>query len=494
MHPAGDTGTHASTWERVGGGTLNHWQGISLRHVPNDFRVASAYGAPGARDWPICYDDLEPWYCQAEHIMGVSGDHDAWNGVLGAWCSREYPMPTIPHSYQDRVLMKRLKGALIEGEELHVLPVPQARNSVGRDGRPPCMGNTSCIPICPIQAKYDSAIALERAMKLRETPVEVLFRSVAYKIEVDHAGRVHGIHYRNWDGSNHVARGERYVLAANPVETAKLMLMSPWRIHRGESWAVGNRSDQVGRNLMDHVMHLGWALTDEPVYSFRGPISTGIIETFRDGEHRCDHSAFILAVSNGGWWGENSPYNLVHTYVKKGVRGKELRDRVADHVSRQISITAELEQIPSPHNRVLPSRQFRDKLGIPKPEIHYDLGRYDRLGYVKAKRVLSQIFATLGEEYTASPQGRPQSFQVDGEPFFLRGAGHVIGTTRMGDDPEDSVVDAYLRCHDHENLFLAGASVFPMAGTANPTLTLAALSLRAAAILATDFGKVIRLE
>lgn len=479
----------SSTWERVAGGTVNHWQGISLRHVPNDFRVASTYGPAGAQDWPVTYEDLEEWYCQAEHLIGVSGDHDAWNGVLGAFRSREYPMPPIPHSYQDKVLQKRLKGALIEGREIHVLPVPQARNSVGRDGRPPCMGNTSCIPICPIQAKYDAAITLERATQIPGTPAKLRHRSVAYRVEVDRTGQVHGIRYKKWDGTSHVARGRRYVLAANAVETAKLLLMSPWRSWKSKNLMVGNRSDQVGRNLMDHVIHLGWALVDEPVDSFRGPISTGTIEAFRDGAHRKDHSAFVLAVSNTGWgWAANSPFNLVNQLVKKGLRGKKLRRKVADHLSRQISITAEMEQMPSSENRVLPSKKYSDpRIGIPKPEIHYDLSSYELAGFVAAKRTLSQVFSTLGREFTTTGGGSGL-FMANGQRFNLRGAGHVMGTTRMGDDPENSVVDPELRCHDHENLFVVGGSVFPMAGTANPTLTIAALALRAAETLARDLG------
>lgn len=480
----------ASTWERVVGGTVNHWQGISLRHVPKDFRVKSEYGAPGSQDWPIDYDELEPWYSEAEHLIGVSGDHEAWDGVLEAHRSRPYPMPAIPHSYQDHVLKKRLKGVLIEGEELHVLPVPQARNSVGRDGRPPCMGNTTCIPICPIQAKYDSALTLQRALARPGRRLTLRPKSVAHKIEVNSKGKVTGICYKDWEkGEEHVARGRNYVLAANTIETAKLLLMSPWKTEGKREVTVGNQSDQVGRNLMDHVIHLGWGLVDEPVYSFRGPISTGTIETFRDGAHRKEHSAFVLAVSNTGWgWADGAPHKTVHDIVKSGALGEDLRQRVADHLSRQISITAEMEQMPSPLNRVLLSKH-KDKLGIRKPEIHYHLAPYEQAAFVAAKRVLGQIFVALGAEHTSVPSEGSTVFCAYGDRFQLRGAGHVMGTTRMGACAESSVVNADLQCHDHDNLFIVGGSVFPTVGTANPTLTIAALALRAAAKIAEESGK-----
>ncbi len=481
----------SSTWERTSGGAVNHWQGIALRHVPNDFKLLSTYDVKGAQDWPIDYNELEEWYTQAEHMIGVSGSHEAWNGVLEAYRSASYPMPPIPHTYLDRVLQKRLKSSLVEGKELHVLPVPQARNSIGRDGRPPCMGNNTCIPICPIQAKYDSAITLQRATKVHDTPAKVYYKSVATEVQVESSGKVSGISYKTWDGARRTVTARRYVIAANAVETPKLLLMSKWKTRSGLATKVGNRSDQVGRNLMDHLVNLGWALVDEPVYSFRGPLSTGTIEAFRDGCHRRDHSAFVLAVSNTGWgWAANAPYNLVHDCVKKGLYGKILRKKLANHMHRQISITAEMEQLPSPGNRVTLSKKYQDKLDIPHPEISYNISNYNREAFIKSKHVLSQIFATLGEEYTSSSSDSAGAFSYKGDLFTLRGAGHVMGTTRMGDNPNTSVVDKNLRCHDHENLFLVGSGVFPASGTANPTLTIAALALRAASTVANDLGFV----
>ncbi len=477
----------SSSWERVEGGAGNHWQGLSIRHVPNDFRLASKYDLKLARDWPVEYDELEEWYCEAEHLIGVSGDHDAWQGVLGAHRSQAFPMPSLGLTYSDQVLANRLKTGPVQGRRLSVLAVPQGRNSVGRNGRPPCMGNNACIPICPIQAKWDPTVTI-RESQSAEVPPEFWYRAVACQIGVCDDGKITGIHWKDWSKREHVVRGKHYVVAAHAVESAKLLLMSPWR-----DSTVANRSGQVGRNLMDHVIQLGWALADEPMHGFRGPQSTATIEAFRDGQHRRKHSAFIMAVSNGGWgWAAGAPYNTIYDMVKnQGLSGTALRDAFSDHMSRQISITAEMEQLPNPDNRVTLSSHYRDKLGIPRPQIDYDLTNYERDAFSFADDTLAQVFASLGENFTSAFPGSAGRFKHHGKAYTLRGAGHVMGTTRMGECPEDSVCNGDLRCHDHDNLFIVGASVFPTSATANPTLTLAALAIRAADRIARDHQKTI---
>lgn len=483
----------SSTYERIEGGTGNHWQGLTPRLLPNDFRVGSTFDpAEGAPDWPISYEQLEPWYCDAEHYIGVSGDHSEWADYSDAFRSTEFPMPKIPNSYLDTVVKEKIDGISIDGSDpLKIKSIPQARNSIGRDGRPPCMGNTNCIPICPILAKYDPVIHLDRAMNSTSNPVKVEFQSVAYAVDVcPKTGTVSGVRYRKWDGSEHVAHGKHFVLAANPIETAKILLMSPWTSLNGTECAVGNRSDQVGRNLMDHVILLTWGLMEKEVFGFRGPQATATIGEFRDGKARSERAPWITMLSNTGWgWAANAPYNTVRDlYVRDGLRGSELRKKFKNHINRQISFTCEFEQLPSQYNRVEVSHHH-DKLGLPKPEISYTVTPYSRRGFHEAASVMNKVFGRIGDQSTVAFEGMPNSFDFEGKTYQLRGAGHIMGTTRAGHDPETSVVDADLRCHDHTNLSIVGGSVFPTVGTANPTLTICALALRAADNIAEEFGR-----
>ena len=155
-----------SNYERQSGGSTWHWLGTSLRLLPHDFQLASTYhpsiGGLTAYDWPFVYNDIEPWYGVAERTIGVSGP-DTGEDYLGITRSSNYPMPGIPQSYLDQQFVAALNGQTFydpwvqQNFPMTVSPTPQARNSApGYGGRPQCQGSTSCIPICPIQAKYDA--------------------------------------------------------------------------------------------------------------------------------------------------------------------------------------------------------------------------------------------------------------------------------------------------------------------------------------------------
>ena len=217
------------------------------------------------------------------------------------------------------------------------------------------------------------------------------------------------------------------------------------------------------RNLMDHPIQLSWALAGEPVWPYRGPISTSGIENLRDGVFRRERSALRIQISNNGWdWPTGGALTLADMLTRRGLRGTELRRAVADHASRHVQLAALTEQLPEPENRVTLDAQDRDAYGVPLPNMHYRVGAYARAGLAAAREIHDEIFARLN------------ATEIHHSDVF-QGAGHIIGTTRMGDDPRQSVVDRDLRSHDHPNLFLVGSGAFPTSSTANPTLTIAAL-------------------
>ena len=454
--------TFKSTYLKAVGGTSWHWLGTCVRFLPSDFRMRTLYGH--GEDWPIGYDELESFYTEAEGELGVAGDSAE---DLGSPRSGSFPMPPVPRSYLDRVCEQALAGTSFQ-----VRVTPQARNSVNREGRPACCGSATCIPICPVAAKYDATVHLERAAAKGASLHE---RTTATRVETDVDGQVSAIRFRRPDGTGGLARGRVYILAANAVETTRLLLhSSSARLPGG----VANQSDQVGRNLMDHPVQLSWAVAGEPVWPYRGPLSTSGIENLRDGSFRRNRSSLRIQVSNDGWnWPTGGAITLADMLWRRGLRGVALRQAIADHASRQVQLAALTEQLPEPQNRVTLDARDRDFHGVPLPRLHYRVGDYSRRGLAAARRVHDEIFARLN----ATEIHHADDFQ---------GAGHIIGTTRMGDDPRRSVVDRNLRCHDHPNLFLVGAGAFPTASTANPTLTIAALALRAAVPVAETVSAV----
>lgn len=508
------------------GGTTLHWLGSTPRMLPADFELRKRYGK--AVDWPLSYEDLERYYEMAEHEIGVAGDvsRQAIPGAHNKYrTGYVFPMEPIPQSYldgrfQDRWEASGRKGVQSGGKNypLTFSPTPQGRNAAPNPGyriqsirwnaeearlelkvAPPgssfvynpvgslwdpytgqrCEGNASCVPICPVQAKYN---ALKTLRKADPDKLEIRTQSVASRVLLDaDKKRVTGIEYKRYSYGNaivydtFVARGRRYVLACSAIENAKLLLAS----------GAANSSDQVGRNLMDHLVMLTWGLFPEPVYPYRGPGSTTNIATFRDGDFRKEHSAWISPIDNWGWsYPGIGTDAILAQYLAEGNYGADLRAAVGGNVSSQLLLHFEVEQLPNARNRVTIDPAYRDQLGNYRPVIEYDVTDYERKAFERALAISGQIFDALGvTDCTAYNTSRPDNVSYGGRVYNFWGAGHIVGTHRMGSSAKDSVVNSDGRCWDHENLYLAGCGNMPTLGTSNPTLTMTALTFKTAEAL-----------
>lgn len=506
----------ASDYSRSKGGTM-HWLGTLLRMLPNDFKMKSVYGQ--GHDWPIGYEDLKASYEQAENEMGVAGDAAAYV-VPGVdqkkfWGDYVFPMQRLPDSVASKHLAKRMKGLEVsllgKTYKPYITPTPQGRNSmpnpdyvnpqtgergydpVGTTGDPlrggRCQGNSACVPICPVQAKWTALRTWHRAQSYT-TPsgprVQVRNQSVASRIVTDPtSGRVDHIEYIAYevDGTSQTmtAKGRTYIVAAHAIESAKLLLIS----------GVANSSDQVGRNLMDHPTMLTWGLTEEPVWPFRGPGSTNAIPTFRDGPFRAELAACVVPIDNWGWvWSGFAPGVPFAQLVNSGLFGKALRQSIARDFTRQITLQWEFEQIGRPDNRVTIDPKFLDPLGLPRPVIHYKIDDYLLRSFQAAKKISDQVFAKAGiKDCTTYSSTAAGYVEYEGVGYEYKGCGHIVGTHRMGKSPLDSVTDSWMRSWDHQNLYVVGCGSMPTIGTSNPSLTMAALAYRAAESIIRDLNK-----
>jgi choline dehydrogenase-like flavoprotein len=264
------------------------------------------------------------------------------------------------------------------------------------------------------------------------------------------------------------------VIAAHAIEGPKLLLMS-----RSERFpnGVANSSGAVGHYLMDHPVQLTRALAPTPVWPRRGPQEVSAIHGMRDGDHRRQHGAFLMNVGNQGWeWAGPNLAGLTRRYVEAGLSGRELLDAVRSHSSREMTLVALTEQLPDPDNRVTPDFHRLDAIGVPKPRVAFRLDDYTRAALAAARGIHERLFQGLGAT-------------AIGHTPYAEGAGHIMGTTRMGMDRKTSVANPDGRSHDHANLWFAGSSLFPTCGTANPTLTIAALALRTAEAIKAAAGR-----
>jgi choline dehydrogenase-like flavoprotein len=458
-----------STYERRTGGSTWHWLGHTPRLLRNDFRMKTEYDGPNLppamADWPISYDDLEPWYCEAEREMGVAGSQEEWDGLFGSQRSKPFPMSMIWPSYSDIWIADRINGKTFDGAEYRVRSTPSARNSELYDGRPPCAGNSICVPLCPIGAKYDGSVHLAKATAAGASIWE---QCVVTKLDKDGDGSVHTVQFLTFGEISKSVTAEIVVLAANAIETPRLLLISD----------LANSSDQVGRNLMDHLSKSTYGIAPEKLFPFRGPPSTSGIESFRDGEFRRERAGFRLSLNNDGWSRKSAPYaEIVDLVTNKRLIGTELQTALFERVTRQVRLSCSVEVAPDPGNRVELSA-MTDALNLPRPKLTFTPPDYSLRGLAQATKTMADMFRLIGAT----------DLDLGNDPKVYDGAGHIMGTCRMGVDPKSSVVDAQCRAHDQKNLFVAGSSVFPTVGSPNPTLTIAALALRAAQEIAGQLG------
>ncbi|MET8541222.1 GMC family oxidoreductase [Kitasatospora sp. NPDC004799] len=464
----------ASGFQRMTGGSTWAWRGNTPRFVPNDFQLRTKYDV--GVDWPFGYDELEPYYAQAENELGISGNANEWVGITPR--SGDYPMPGMAPSYGDELVRTALSTIRpIDGIPVKIVTTPQARNSQPYHGRSACQGNSSCIPVCPSGAKYDASFHVNKARD--ELGVELRTASVANRIVPPAGdGQPYTVAYLDWTIADPAQRqkevtADHVVLALNAIETPKLWLLS----------GLDNSSDQVGRNLMDHHSAEMVGLFGRPVYPFRGPQSALGVDTFRDGAFRKNNGAFRMTIGNDGWGRSGSPEKTLQSFLwddatkKVKLLGKPLQQAVADKVTRMLRISVSTEQLPHRDNRVTLSDQT-DNLGVRRPKITYKLDNYSKAALAYGHSVSRRIWQHL-EDTAGATQIAPLQ-----PTLKYNGAGHPMGTMRMGGDKATAVVDAWGNSHDHPGIWVVGSSVFPTGGTANPTLTIAALTLRTADALA----------
>jgi choline dehydrogenase-like flavoprotein len=497
-----------TTYTRVLGGTTMHWEAKVLRMLPEDFRMRSDFHQ--AENWPFDYDALEPYYREAEREIGVSGDVED-QSYLDLTFPKGYvfPMHAIPLSYLDKMVAKGINGTAVELDghsvTLKVRSFPQGRNGIpnraydGNQGFRPvgavstnqvatggrCQGNNACVPICPVQAKYNAGKTLAKA--LQSGRVDLLPQAVASELVWTGDGHLTGIKFKQYHDPKSpqhkegTARGTIFVLCANAIENPRLMLASK----------VPNTSGLIGRNLMDHAYLLNWALMPEVCGTMRGTNCTGGIVDLRGGPFRARQAAFSIDIHNDGWgWAKGSPlFDLLLLVDDQNKFGSELRQRLFDRITRQLQLAFMIEVLPEPSNRVSVDPGYTDLLGNMRPVISYTVPEYTMRGAQYARQLAQLIFRRLGaEDYTYYDPTDYGYVTYEGEDYVIRGGNHLAGTHVMGTSAKTSVVDEDQRCWDHKNLYLVGGGSMPSIGTANVTLTLAAMCFKSAAAMIKQLG------
>jgi choline dehydrogenase-like flavoprotein len=512
------------SYTRALGGTTLHWEGKTPRMLREDLELRRRYGV--GLDWPISYDELIPLYERAEYEIGVSGNAEEQRS-LGIEFSEGYvfPMLEMPPSFLDETVRRSVQGMEVDiggtTRQLRLTTYPQGRNGIvnpeyryrgGKAGYKPtgvvhdspldfglrCQGNANCVPLCPVQAKYDARKTLAAALSTGR--VDLLDRAVASRLLMNpETGRIDAVELRRYQsperaepdgGSAVTVRGTVVVLAANAIENARLLLSSE----------LPNSSGMIGCHLMDHPFLLAWALMPEITGTMRGPLVTSGIGEFRQGNFRAEQAAFVADIHNDGWGWATGPISrdLDELVIAQGLQGQALREAIGRRISSQLLLAFMCEIPPLRENRVTLALDHLDALGNPRPQISYRIPDYSLKSMIAARQMSRQIFAAAGaEDHSNYPKSDPAYISIrdttgkvraeladyasdDDEGFYYRGGNHFAGTHIMGESAKDSVCNSNLQVWDHPNLYVLGAGSMPTIGTSNTSLTIAALSFKAA--------------
>jgi choline dehydrogenase-like flavoprotein len=425
-------------------------------------------------DWPFGYDDLAPFYDEVEYRVGVQGDVTRMPAATLAQAprSRQFVMPPNPTGYAAKLLAE---GARRVGYTAY--PYPAAVNSEPFDGRPACVSCGLCSGFgCPILARGDALVSFLNPAMLTGR-VRVIERAFVHRIDTTpDGGRATDVHYRDERLRDRKISGDVVIIAGSPVNTARLLLLSANGAHPS---GLGNRSDQVGRNMMFHNFTLGAAVFTRDVQPLRAQSTTleidDLVGPFRGPEVQALGLPYVKGglIQVGGGAPVVNEASLLAGYAGYGLVHKQLMKFGPVH-ARVAGVQLVGEDLPQAENRVDLDPAVKDFLGFPVARITYSPHRHEK--------VASLLLGARMEAFLALTPGATGAAII---PYPListaiPATAHLAGTARMGTDPETSVCDPEGRLHEVENLYVADASTFPTFPGFNPTLTIMANALRIA--------------
>jgi choline dehydrogenase-like flavoprotein len=442
----------------VGGGTLTYGA-MAWRYMERDFKMRSTYGAPEGstlEDWPLTYQDLEPYYEKAEGEIGVSGDVSP--DPFHAPRRKPLPMPPLPPNREYEILQPAAQRL-----GLHPFDIPMLRNSVPYNGRPPCLRCRWCVGFaCEVNAKCGTQnTVIPQALATGHCQLRT--ECVAQQVITDARGRVTGVAYFDRDDRLKEQPADLVVVSCCALESARLLLNSKSKLHPN---GLGNRYDWVGRNLQGHTYPGAFGLFEFDCYDDVGPGASIAVCDFNHGNPGLRGGAMLANEFI------RLPYQFVGQLPPSVPRwGPPHKDFMRQWYRRSIGVKGPVQEMPVFDARVQADPKVRDYWGIPVARLsggkHPHTLEIARFIASRAEAWLKQAGAILTWKNVPGPG--------------LSGGQHQAGTCRMGHDPKTSVVDRYCRVHDHDNLYIVDGSVHVTNGGFNPVLTIMALAYWASA-------------
>ena len=420
------------------GGTTIHWAGASLRIRPYEFNALTTYGnVEGANllDWPIDYDELAPYYTNAENRMGVTRTND-----IGG----------LPGNNNFKVMHAGAQKLGYSCNTGHM-----AINSQPRDGRLGCQQRGFCFQGCRFGAKW-STLYTELPDGIATGHLELRPESHVARIEHDSQGRVTAVVYFDKHGKEQRQKARVVAVAGNSIETPRLLLNSATSMFPD---GLANSSGQVGRNYMRHMTGSVYATFEQPVHMYRGTTMAGIIQD--EAQHN-PARGFV-----GGYEIETLSLGLpfMAAFLNPGAWGRDFTHAM-DQYDHMAGMWLVGEDMPRETNRITLNTDVRDAFGMPVANVHYDDHENDIAMREHAFERGEAIYKAVGALETIRTPPYPST--------------HNLGSCRMSAKAQDGVCNGFGQTHDIPNLFISDGSQFTTSAAENPTLTIVALALRQA--------------
>ena len=438
------------------GGLAMHWGAVTPRFSPEDFKQHSLYGV--GTDWPITYEDLDPFYQEAEELMGVAGEQGPEDLDPRG---KPFPLPAIPLTYNLELLKKWASSAGIA-----MWSQPAAKNSIAYRGRPPCCRNDTCSPICPIGAKYSPDFTWNALRKSNR--ITLTTRTLVRKLVLSPDGKTvsHAIAVGQDRPDEPVElRAKLFVVAAGYTWSSHLLLLSAQdKAPNG----VANGSGLVGKYLAGHrnvqtIVELPLQLY--PGMNEQHSLVTKQFMRLKSGADYIRHDLRIWESSQG---------RTARLVDDNGTL--MLGDAILDDWRRRTKagttrVRAYYDVIPDRTSELTLDATRKNAYGDPLPKLAFRDAPESVSMRARTEDSIKALFADMA---------RAGNGRLLRAPTVDNFQDHPSGGCRMGSDASSSVVDSWGRTHDHENLFVVGAPTCVSGSCANATLTFCALALRSA--------------
>jgi choline dehydrogenase-like flavoprotein len=472
---------------RMLGGRTNHWGRISLRFGPNDFKRASIDGM--GDDWPIGYDDLKPYYDKVDRLIGVFGTKEGiYNEPDGFFLPP--PKPRLHEMYY-------AKGA----KKANVPVIPSRLSMLTRpinSERGVCFFCNQCNRACQVYADFSSGTVLVKPA-MAKGKVDLFTHAMVRAVTLDDAGNATGVSYvSKTDMKEYKLRARVVVLGASACESARIMLNSKSKTHPN---GVGNSSGMVGRYLHDSTgadrMGIMPELIDRERYNEDGVGGMHVYTPWWLDNKKLDFARGYHIEVWGGMgmpsYGTGFSMDTMRKYIKdefgnpspNGGYGEGLKKDIRRLYGSTLGMSGRGESIPMYSNYCEIDNKVVDKYGIPVLKFHYKWTDQEIKQAKHMQDTFEEILTNAGAVLLGQKPGPDTMYGLAAPGRII----HEVGTTRMGNDPNKSVLNSNCQAHDCKNLFVVDAGPFVSQADKNPTWTILALAWRTSDYIVAELKK-----